>query len=72
MGCARLIFMYEKDMNHKNLSAMLGCWAVMVAFWIGAWFQDWLAALFSMLANGYFLFSLWFFWYLYPEKSRRD
>lgn len=44
----------------------------MVACWGITWYLHWLAALVALLANVYFVLSLWFWWNLYPEKSERD
>lgn len=59
---------YDVASHLKARNAMFACWALMFAFWGFAWCADWVAAGLSMLANGYFLLSLWFFFKLYPEK----
>lgn len=65
---ARLKFMYNRDLNYRAFFGMISSWLIMVVFWIASWYSNWVAALFGLLANVYFLVSLWFFWRLYPER----
>lgn len=69
MGCARLIFMYSREINLWAVRSMIACWVIMLANWGFAWYSDWVIALVCMLGNFYFLLSLWFFWNLYPSKD---
>lgn len=41
----------------------------MVAFWGCAWYADWVAAAFSMAANMYFVFGVFWWFRLWPEKG---
>lgn len=62
---------YDVERHLQARKAMFACWALMVLFWACAWCSDWVAAALSMMANGFFLASIWFYLKLYPKKSER-
>lgn len=63
---------YDVAEHIRMRNRMVACWVIMLALWAGAWYMSWQAALFSLLANVYFLFSLFWYFKLYPKKSERD